>query len=183
MGTPSMRRSFVTGSHPDSGNAGTTIWQCPDCHSTDLVKLSLVYAGGLSEIDTHSQVRGLALAGDGIGVSFTGTQTGGTLQTHLSRIAAPPHKKRYRYFVLAWALLFIVPGWIALSLEETQPGNAAHVHQLFTWFSWIYLGLLVLALWVLWRYNHRFYPQRYREWDRSFMCRRCGKIVRADSQG
>ncbi len=178
MATPNIRLSSAAGSRPDSGNTGAIEWQCPNCHSSDLVKLSLVYAAGISGIDAHSRGRGLALAENGIAVSFSGAETTGTLQTQLSRIASPPHKKRYRYFVLAWVLGLVSASWLAIALQAAEPRYAADLKQGFVWLAWIYCGFLAWMLWVLWRYNHRLYPQRYREWNRSFICRRCGKIVR-----
>jgi len=146
------------------------------------VKLSLVYAAGISGVAARSRGRGIALAENGIALSFSGAETKGTFQTQLSRIASPPHKKRYRQFVLGWILGFAFSGYIVLLLKSAEPSHAAHLHQQFAWFSWIYCGFLVGRLWALWRYNHRSYPQRYREWDRSFMCRRCGKIVQNAAQ-
>jgi len=151
MATPIMRQTSAIGSPPDSGNSSGGAWQCPTCNSSELVKLSLVHAAGISGIKAHSRGRGLALGESGVGVSFSGAEIEGTLQTQLSRIASPPRKKRYRYFVNVWVLGLFVAGWIALSLEETQPGNAAQVHQQFNWFSWLYSGLLAWVLSIYWR--------------------------------
>ncbi len=59
MATPNTRQPCAIGSHLNSGSTSSFNWQCPDCQSTDLVKLSLVYAAGTSAINGRSRGRGL----------------------------------------------------------------------------------------------------------------------------
>ena len=176
MATFTTRQMCAIGSHLNSGSEGGFNWQCPVCQSADLVKLSLVYAAGTSAINGRSRGRGLLFAGNGIGFGFSRTRSSGKIQTQLSRMASPPHKKRYRYVIVAWLLGFYLALCIAAPWGPITPAHAAHLHQQFVFFSWMYCVFLVCALGVLWRYNHVAYPKRYREWDQSFMCRRCGKI-------
>ena len=182
MATPNTRQMCAIGSHQNSGSKGGFNWQCPDCQSADLVKLSLVYAAGTSAINGRSRGRGFAFAENGIGLSFSRTRASGKIQTQLSRMASPPHKKRYRYVIVTWLLGFYLALCIAAPWGRITPAHAAHLHQQFAFFSWMYCAFLVFVLGVLWRNNHVVCPRRYREWDRSFMCRRCGMIVRVESQ-
>ena len=176
MATHIVPQGSAVGSHAESVNPTALNWQCPDCHSTDTVKLPLVYSAGISEIRGRSRIRGLAFGASGITLGLGRLKSSGTIQTQLSRIASPPQKKRYRYYVVAWILGFYFALCIELFLKSAAPGNAVHLHQQFAFFSWMYCGFLVCMLGALGRYNHRVYPQRYHEWGRSLMCRRCGKI-------
>jgi len=163
-------------SHAQSVNPSALNWQCPDCDSTDTVKLRLVYSAGISEIRGRSRIRGLAFGASGITLGLGGLRSSGIVQTQLSRIASPPQKKRCRYYVVALILGFYLALCIEAFLKSATHGNIMHLHQQFALFSWTYCALLVCVLAVLWRYNHRIYPQRYHEWEISFMCRRCGRI-------
>jgi hypothetical protein len=176
MATQIVRRRSAVGSHAESVNPTALNWQCPNCHSTDTVKLPLVYSAGISEIRWRSRIRGLAFGASGFMLGFGRQRSSGAIQTQLSRIASPPQKKRYRYYVVAWILGFYFALWVAVFLKSAAPSNTAHLHQQFALFSWGYCGFLVCMLGILWHYNLRLYPERYREWQRSLMCRRCGKI-------
>ena len=77
---------------------------------------------------------------------------------------------------MAWFLGLYLAVVVQAYLKSAVPGNAMHLHQQFTLFLRVYFAFLIGMLAVLWRHNHGRYAQRYREWDRSFMCRRCGRI-------
>ena len=121
MAIPNTQQLCAIGSHLKSGSTGGFNWQCPpDCQSTDLVKLSLVYTNGVSVINGRWRSRGLLFAENGIGFGFGRTRTSGKIQTQLSRVASPPHKKRYRYVIVAW----IVGSYIALCIAS--PSRSRH---------------------------------------------------------
>src|SRR5438128_1895045 len=88
--------------------------QCPNCRSEDLVKTSILYAEGLSDLEAQTRGIGIAFTGPGLALGFGRARTSGTLQTRLSKQAGPPRKKRYRYIVMAWILGLLI-GEILLS--------------------------------------------------------------------
>jgi hypothetical protein len=45
-----------------------------------------------------------------------------------------------------------------------------------TFFVLIFAAIFALLLFLVWRHNHSTYLQRYAEWDRSFLCSRCGVV-------
>src|SRR5438132_6107626 len=90
------------------------IIQCPNCHSEDLVKTSILYAEGLSDLDAQTRGIGIAFADSGAVLGFGRARTSGTLQTRLSKQASPPRKRRYRYIAIAWILGLLI-GEILLS--------------------------------------------------------------------
>jgi len=40
---------------------------------------------------------------------------------------------------------------------------------------------LLASMAVIWRHNQLVYPRQYAEWDRSFVCQRCGVSTRTSS--
>jgi hypothetical protein len=180
MATPIIRQTSGPDWHPESGSAGAVGLECPDCHSTALVKLSLVHATGISILTGAARGRGLLVGENGASVSYARLRASGTLQTQLSRTASPPRKKRYRYVLTGWILGLYLALLIAASMQSGPPGHVIHIHHAFTLFVWLYSAVLIVVLAVLWHHNHALYAQRYRDWDRSFMCRRCGTIVRVN---
>lgn len=151
--------------------------ECSSCHSTDLVKLSLVYEQGLSELQAQSRLAGLSLGTAGLGFWGGRARTTGTLQTRLSRRLSPPGKMSYWKALVFWFLSFVLVGCVSGYLGAISHISDKLFHQRFNLFGDIYTGSLVFLLWLIWRYNHRVFPARHTRWDRSFICRRCGKIV------
>jgi hypothetical protein len=49
-----------------------------------------------------------------------------------------------------------------------------------TLFVLISAGMFALLLFVAWSHNHSAYQTRYAEWDRSFICQRCGAVSRQE---
>jgi hypothetical protein len=150
--------------------------QCPKCKSDDVVKLSVVHSTGLSDINASSRGHAMAIGDNGLVLGTGSFTTTGTSQTRLSKFAAPPRKKPYRYVLLAWLVGLAIGGSLLLDLNTFTVGADAHVRQEFHWFAYAFSFLAVLILAVLWRYNHLIFPRRLDLWNRSFMCRHCGQI-------
>ncbi|MGH9438153.1 MAG: hypothetical protein ACRD22_09715 [Terriglobia bacterium] len=157
--------------------------QCPQCGSTEFRKLSLVYAGGFSDLNAHSRGWGIGLGLGGAGLGLGRAKTKGQLQTRLSRLASPPRKKPYWPILLAWLMGIFIGGWFLGYLHTIGHSSDTLFAAQLTWFTYIFSGLIVLVLGVLLRFNRKLFPQRYRLWDLSFMCRCCGNIVQQAEQG
>ncbi len=155
--------------------------QCPKCNSGDAVKLSLVHAAGLSDIQTSSRGHAWALGTDGLLLGFGSSKAIGTSQTALSKQAAPPLKKRYRYVILAWLIGLAIGSWfILVIISPTTILESRAVSQMH-WFAFVFSTVIALLLAVLWRFNHIILPRRRDCWNRSFMCCRCGEIFQLPS--
>lgn len=150
--------------------------QCPKCKSEDAVKLSVVHAAGLSDIQTHSRGQGWAIGDAGLLLGLGNSKTTGTSQTQLSKLAAPPHKKRYRYVILAWLIGLAIGSWFIFVLSAPTGTLDSRTVSQMHWFAFVFSIVIVLMLAVLWRFNHIILPRRRDLWNRSFMCRRCGEV-------
>jgi hypothetical protein len=150
--------------------------QCPNCKSDDTTKLSLVHAAGLSDVETRSRGHAWALGDIGPLFGFASSKAIGTSQTHLSKQAAPPIKKRYRHVILAWLLGLAIGTWLILVINAPTGALDPHILSQFHWLAYSFSAVNVFILAVLWRFNHMILPRRRDLWNRSFMCRRCGKV-------
>jgi hypothetical protein len=150
--------------------------QCPKCKSEDAVKLSLVYAAGLSDVETRSRGHGWALGDGGLLLGFGSSKGTGTSQTQLSKLAAPPRKKKYRHVILAWLIGLLMAGPLIDVFVASSRNPEALLRRDFQIFAYIFSALVVLVLAILWRFNHVVFPRRLDVWNRSFMCQRCGEV-------
>ena len=148
--------------------------QCEICGSSDLKKVSLVYQDGLRHVKTRSRLVGFLVGASGASV-VTGTSVRrGTHQSDLSRSLHPPSKWSYAKlfrgaFVVTCLALF---SYVVFASTSAPPVSTLPVK--------LYVFLAPVAFLVLfaafWRHNHLVYPRRYAEWDRSFLCQRCGSV-------
>ena len=153
--------------------------QCPKCKSEDAVKLSLVHAAGLSDVKTRSRGHGLALGDGGLLLGFGSSKAAGTSQTQLSKLAAPPHKKRYRRVILAWLIGLLMAGPLIDVFTASELNPDALLRHDFKLSVYISFAVVAFILVALWSFNRTIFPRRCELWNRSFMCRRCGEIFQA----
>jgi hypothetical protein len=74
-------------------------------------------------------------------------------------------------------LIFVCGGWLVFyantitrnAITVTSPALATYA----------LIGAIVFAVFLtlVVKHNHSVYPKRFSEWDRSFICQRCGKIT------
>ena len=135
--------------------------QCPTCHSDNVQKLSLVYEQGTQNIRTTGRTTGggVGLGRGGLMVGGGGgtTRTKGKSQSIAAQKAAPPDKKK-----IALPVLLIVAGVLLFSYSTM-------------------LGVAVLAaggflLWKFSQYNSQTYPPLYAQWEKSWLCNKCGSL-------
>ena len=155
--------------------------QCPKCNTDDCTKLSLVYLNGLSNVRTRSRGHGFNF-GDMAGAFSFRARSRGTFQTGLSKLAGPPRKLRYRHVLLWWGLGLAILYWLFGYLVWLHELSAIRAVALFPQYAHAYSGVALFVLASLAWYNHRVRPERYRHWDRSFMCALCGSIFQPSEQ-
>ena len=151
--------------------------ECSACHSTNLVKVSLAYEQGFSDYQGQSRSRGLFAGTGGLGLWGGRTTTTGTSQSRLSARLSPPNKWSYWTTLKVWFAGLII---LCLVGGALIPANALNAKEFIREFGWgldAYVGLLVFFGWFVWRYNRRIFPVKRRNWDRSFLCRRCGNTL------
>jgi hypothetical protein len=148
--------------------------RCPDCQSAELKKASLVYQEGLAHIKARSRFRGLVFGEAGPNLVTGGAVMRGMQQTELSKILNPPVKWSYlRLTFRAVALTFIALfAYIVVVASSTPPVSTLPL-KLYVFLSPVVFLVLAFAVW---RHNHLVYPLQYAQWDRSFLCQRCGAV-------
>lgn len=152
----------------------TILYWCPTCKSQDTQRLSTVHISGLSQF---SAVTG--------GIGWTGSPaiggacTTGTSQTQLSAMAGPPPKKSYRNGLL---LLFLSPPLAAifaqaafLIAKRVFGANLIYEQLATISFFALEIGAITLLLRAF-AFNKSIWPSLFRQWQMSFLCRRCGQI-------
>ena len=149
--------------------------RCPKCNSTDLKKVSLAYEEGLFRSEGKTRLRAV-VAGGGPDLVVGRATTRGTQQSVLSKKLAPPVKWSYLK-VIGWSVLvFLSAGWLVFYVNTVTTKATTLSSAPLAAFGSITGMVLVLLMFVVWRHNHATYPQRFAEWDRSFICQRCGSV-------
>jgi transcription elongation factor Elf1 len=149
--------------------------RCPNCNSTDLKKVSLVYQQGLSHTVAHTRQRAVAV-GCGLGFLIGTATSRGVHQSVLSKSTKPPSE------VAVPKVGSLVGGGVWLDRLDRLLYN-----QLYETFFYCFVAsvdsfrmsvVIFLVLLVLfWRHNQFAYKRRYSQWDRSFLCQRCGTLT------
>jgi hypothetical protein len=152
----------------------TVQFHCETCGSSDLKKVSLVYQDGLRHVKTRSRLVGFLVGASGASI-ITGTSVRrGTHQTDLSRSLHPPAKWSFAKLFLGSfvATCLVLFAYVVFASASEPPVSTLPVK--------LYVFLAPVAFLVLfaafWRHNHLVYPRQYAEWDRSFLCQRCGSV-------
>ncbi|MGH9396245.1 MAG: hypothetical protein ACRD18_05280 [Terriglobia bacterium] len=150
--------------------------ECPKCGSTEFTKLSLIYAEGLYDLNTRSRSWGLVFRSGGPDLAFGKITTQGEIQTRLSQKISPPCKRSYWKIVFGGLVGLLVLEFILGYVDTFLRAGGNFSHQL-AWFGYSYVGVVTFILCLAFRYNIAVFPNRYRLWDQSFMCRRCGHVL------
>ena len=154
--------------------------RCPKCNSTDLKKVSLAYEEGLFRSEGRTRLRAVAVGSGGPDLVVGRATTRGTGQSALSKKLTPPVKWSYLK-VIGWSVLvFVCVGWLVFYVN-TVTTNATTVSSApLALFALISGAIFVLLLFLVWKHNHSTYQKRFAEWDRSFICSRCGAVSRQE---
>lgn len=148
--------------------------QCPRCQSTDFKRVSLAYREGLYRVDTRTRLVGVLIGSGGPDMIVGRARTKGYRQTELSKLLSPPMKWSY-WKLVAWSGLVSLAALIAYvnyAMASRPPVSVLPVQM----YAVTFAPLLVLFVWVFWRHNHAAYRQQYNQWNRSFVCQRCGNV-------
>ncbi len=132
---------------------------CPSCQSENTQRLQTAYEYGTQDISTQSTTGGIGLGRGGIGIGAAKTKTKGQSQSITAQKAAPPAKKPYK-----WPLIILAFGLFAMGQKDGIP-----------------FGLLisVTAGWFIYSrftHNSQVWPGLYAEWEKGWMCHKCGNI-------
>jgi DNA-directed RNA polymerase subunit RPC12/RpoP len=148
--------------------------RCPNCGSTDIRKLSLVYEEGLSRIKGKSRLGGLFFGDDGPNIVVGTSVMSGMTQTGLSKRLRPPKKWSYSK-VVSWAVIVAFVGLI-VQVHSVMGGSAIVSSVPIVCGGVIGLLIFVAVLFAVWRHNHLVYPRLIVGWETQYTCTRCGAI-------
>lgn len=167
--------------HPcEAGEGGPMELQCPNCKSRNLKKVSLAYQEGLQHVRTRTRLRGVVVGTHGPDVVVGRATTRGIQQTEISKALTPPKKCSYLK-LFGWSVLvFLSVGWIVFYVN-TITRSSSYVSSLSLMIcALLSAGVFVVLFFVFWKRNDSTYQMRFAEWDRSFICSRCGSLSRQE---
>jgi hypothetical protein len=170
------------GIHPYGAERGGPMdLQCPNCRSTDLKKVSLAYQEGLQRVSTCTRLRGVVVGSDGPDVVVGRATTKGIQQTEISKMLSPPKKWSYLK-LLGWSLLvFLSVGWIVFYMNAIAMNSTSVSSVPLTIYVVIYAGVFAAIVVLFSKHNHSTFPRQFAQWDRSFVCKRCGIVSQQET--
>lgn len=148
--------------------------RCPHCKSADLKRAALAYQDGLFRVDTRTRLRGF-LFGEGGPTWLTGrAATRGTQQTELSKGLSPPRKRSYGRLVF-WSMIItlVALGAYIVFVASSHPPVSTLPMKIYVFLAPVVFFVLVF---LFWQHNHTTFPRKYAQWNRSFICQRCGVV-------
>jgi len=138
-------------------------YRCDQCGTSNIVAATVLYQQGTS--------------------AYSGTLTSGISQSYSARTAAPPRLRGYVQAVLRWGpLILFLSVWTIVSfrsvLELPRPTmyrvDLAAVFLLLEVISFVGLAF---HLRKIAQYNREIYPRLHWNWEHTYICRRCGKLL------
>jgi len=147
---------------------------CPNCKSTDLEKVSLAYQEGRFQVDTRTRLRGVVVGEGGPNVVVGRATTHGVQQTELSKQLSPPAKWSYLKLVLwsASVSLMALIVYVRSVMSSSYPASSLPVKL----YAILAPAAFILLVTLYWRHNQSTFQRQYAEWNRSFICGRCGTV-------
>jgi len=150
--------------------------RCPKCNSTDLKKVSLAYQVGLYRSRARTRLSAALVGGNGPDLVVGRATTHASHQSTVSKQLSPPAKWSYLK-VGSWSFLaFLCLGWIVFYINTVTTKSPTVSSPPLTFFATISAAIFLLMMFLVGRHNHTSYAQRYAQWDRSFICQRCGTV-------
>jgi hypothetical protein len=154
--------------------------RCPKCNSTDLKKVSLAYQEGLYHSNARTRLSAALVGGAGPDFMVGRASTQGSRQSALSKQLSPPTKWSYLK-VGSWSVLaFLSVGWLVFYVNTVATNSSTVSSPALKIFAFISVAAFAFLLFLVWRHNYIAYAQQYSQWDRSFLCERCGAISQQD---
>jgi hypothetical protein len=151
--------------------------RCANCNSTDLKKVSLAYQEGLFRTVAHTRLRAVVVGDHGPDLIIGQATTRGLHQSVLSQQLNPPVKWSYRKLTLWWVVVSLSVGWILFYINTLTKNSAAILSAPLVLFSGLSAVVFLLLLVLSWNHNQSTYKRRYDQWERSFLCQRCGTLT------
>ena len=75
------------------------------------------------------------------------------------------------------SLVFLSIGWIVFYMNTITKNSAAVLSPPLTLFVLLSAATFLVLLVLFWRHNQTTHRRRYSQWERSFLCQRCGTLT------
>jgi len=150
--------------------------RCPKCNSKDLKKVSLPYEEGSFGAGAQRRIRAAVVGGSGADLIVGRASNHASHQSALSKRLNPPMKWSYRKVIYWSVLVLLCGGWLVFYVKaitkraSTVMSPALEGYALVA--TVVFAFIVVLVMW----HNLSVYPKRLADWDRSFICQRCGTV-------
>ena len=102
--------------------------------------------------------------------------TRGSQESALSKKLSPPRKWSYGKVVFWSVLVSVCGGWLVFYVNTTMTNASTVLSSPLTLFALISGAIFALLLFLVWRHNRSSYQTQYAQWDKSFICERCGTV-------
>ena len=147
--------------------------RCPNCNGSELKRASLAYEEGRSRLAARTRLRGMVF-GDGANVIVGTAVTRGMNESEMSKRLRPPRKWSYRKLFFGAGLVSLVSLMVYIHFVMGSSSTVSGLPVVV--FGAIGLGVLLVLLLLVARRNLLVYPRQCAEWERSFVCQRCGTV-------
>ena len=151
---------------------------CPKCNSTDLKKVSLAYEEGTFRAEAQTRMRAAVVGGSGADLIVGRASTRASHQSALSKKLRPPLKWSYRKVMFWSVLVFLCGGWLVFYVNTVGKNATTVISPALTGYAVIAAIVFAFMVALVVRHNISVYPKRFAEWDRSFICERCGALFK-----
>ena len=93
-------------------------------------------------------------------------------------VARPPLKWAYRKVMFWSVLVFLCGGWLVFYVNTVGKNATTVISPALTGYAVIAAIVFAFMVALVVRHNISVYPKRFAEWDRSFICERCGALFK-----
>jgi len=150
--------------------------RCPKCNSTDLKKVSLAYEEGSFRGEAQTRIRAAVVGGGGADLIVGRASTRTSHQSTLSKRLTPPVKWSYRKLIFWSLVVFLCCGWLVSYVNTITKSSTTVMSPALAGYAVIAAAVFAIIVVLVVRHNLRVYPKHLGEWDRSFICQRCGTL-------
>ena len=136
-------------------------YRCDQCGAANVVAAPVLYQEGTR--------------------AYSGVFYSGVTQSYAAQAVAPPDRRRYLRPILLWGfgvVFAFIWGWAGLTAVEHHPNSISTLDRPIAFLAILAIGCVLgmaFSFRRIARYNREIYPRLLRNWEHTFICRRCGR--------